>query len=103
MTTALQYRQGDVFFQKRDVMPEGAEPVQVNGRLVVKHGTATGHSHGFNSGAKLFKLGERMILEVEEGAELTHDEHSTIVFEKGIYDVVEQREWLPSEFRTVMD
>ena len=41
-------RQGDVYVQKFDVLPEGCKPVKRdNGGVVLAYGEVTGHAHQF--------------------------------------------------------
>lgn len=48
MTNRIQYRQGDIFLEMVDKIPNGAKSVQADGgRLIVARGEATGHHHSF--------------------------------------------------------
>lgn len=42
-------------------------------------------------------------IEVKEPTNLTHEEHSTILIEPGIYKVVQQREYTPEAIRDIKD
>lgn len=104
--TMNQYRQGDVLCQQIDKLPEGVEEKKNEGpMLVLRYGSATGHSHAFRSedAREWVKGSERYIEILNDQAPLLHEEHSTIPFAKGFYQVVQQREWVSSQFRTVID
>lgn len=104
--TMNQYRQGDVLCQQIDKLPEGVEEKKSEGpMLVLRYGSATGHSHAFHAkDAREWVKGEERYIEIlSDKAPLLHEEHSTIEFAKGVYQVVQQREWTASEFRAVLD
>ena len=101
------YRQGDVLLKKVSIMPKEVKKVDWSkeGRVVLAYGEVTGHLHQIGlSYASMFstEAGKRYI-KVKEGAELTHEEHSTITPEPGIYEVVQQREYTPQAIRNVAD
>lgn len=114
------YRQGDVLLKKISVdpkdIPEGATDVTPkDGRIVLAYGEVTGHAHAFAEpevkAGKLKALSktgvwdpsaERFIQVLEKTA-LTHEEHSPVELDKGIYEVVQQREYSPEEIRRVAD
>lgn len=101
-----QFRQGDVLCQQVEKLPEGAVAKEnVGGTLVLRHGSATGHSHAFkNNEAQEFTAGDdRFVVVGAGGAKLVHEEHSTIEFPEGVYQVVQQREFSPLENREVLD
>mgnify|MGYP001580266272 CR=1 FL=1 len=101
-----QYRQGDVFLEQVEVLPDGAVDVAPeNGRLVLAHGEATGHAHtlAMSDGAYYAKGAERFLRIVREEAFLRHEEHAPIGVPPGLYRVRRQREYTPEEIRTVLD
>lgn len=105
MTTM--YRQGDVLIKKVESMPKTAKAVDwtKEGRVILAYGEVTGHAHALPlSLVSMFstEAGKRFI-KVEEGAELTHEEHATITPEPGVYEVVQQREYTPEAIRNVAD
>jgi hypothetical protein len=104
------YRQGDVLVVETNTIPAGVEPVERDsGRLVLAYGEVTGHAHVVVGEAELFapadvaELEERFLRVEQEGAQLVHDEHSTIDLPPGDYVVKRQREYSPQEIRTVAD
>lgn len=100
-----QYRQGDVWIERVDRIPEGTEPVKPeNGRLILARGEATGHHHSIDAkfGALLAKGAERF-LKVEKTVQLKHQEHDPIQLPAGDYIVSIQREYHPEDVRNVLD
>jgi hypothetical protein len=90
------FRHGDLLFKKIGEVPKGLEKI---GHGRIEEGEVTGHHHqiqeqdGFNSyGVD----GEITVLEVT-GGELTlvHEDHHPIPLERGVYEVVRQRELNP--------
>lgn len=97
-------RQGDVLLQKVDKQinildaTEATVDPKVPGRVVLAYGEATGHHHSISTDyAKMYEWKGDRLLEVKEGAVLEHQEHSAITLEPGVYKVVQQREFDPSE------
>jgi hypothetical protein len=90
------YRQGDVLLIKIDRLPENVVPVSWEFRIVLAYGEVTGHAHAISTQhASMFtRQGERY-LQVQPGAQLVHEEHSTIKLPEGFYKVVQQREYVP--------
>ena len=98
-----QIRQGDVFLQPVDRLPEGLEPVAPDGqRIVLAYGEVTGHAHAIaltpaevvNAAIRRAQLwaaknGDRY-LEVRADSELTHEEHTAHTVPPGIYLVPTQ-------------
>lgn len=111
MTTATavkprNWRQGDVVLREVTALPPGATLRNDKGDVVLKHGSATGHSHKFksNSGARVFQHGDTEYLEVtKKTASLVHEEHDTIKMPKGVYEIIQQREYRLKEVRAVID
>ena len=103
------YRQGDVLIRRIDSLPGKLTKVaRTGGRLVLAHGSATGHSHAVaTKRCDLFtdpKKPGTMFLEVKAAkAELVHDEHTTITLTKGAYQVTRQREFSADAIRRVED
>lgn len=102
------FRQGDVLVVPVDAVPAGLKKVPLeNGRLVLAHGEATGHAHVIEGEAVLLaadvaEIDERF-LQIEQEAQLVHDEHDTITLPPGGYKVIRQREYSPEEIRRVAD
>jgi hypothetical protein len=99
-----QYRQGDVLLIAVDAVPGRAVPVpRDQGEVVLAYGEVTGHRHAIaEPHAELLTLPDeemerRFLRIVGEQARLLHEEHDPITLPPGIYQVVRQREYLPSE------
>lgn len=104
---SLQYRQGDVFIERISALPDAvvAKP-RDRGRVVLAYGEVTGHAHAIDASlAELFEARDGVLyLRVTGGdAALKHEEHATIDVAPGVYRVVHQREYSPSENRRVAD
>lgn len=103
---AKMFRQGDVMVVEIDAVPADAKPVRRDaGRVVLAYGEVTGHAHAIREkGVALLELGAERYLRVEKGAELKHEEHSTISIPPGDYRVIQQREYDDAEeWRRVAD
>ena len=77
-------------------------------RCTLALGEATGHHHTINTGATGYATsadGLATYFEVTNplGADLTHQEHSTIQFPEGKYRAVIQSEYRRKEFQSVID
>lgn len=98
------YRQGDVLIMKVDNLPKGAEVKDTGNRVVLAWGEVTGHAHAIDARfAKMYTAEGQNFIRVEPGAELVHEEHSTIALTPGVYRVIQQREYIPGSFREVAD
>jgi hypothetical protein len=110
MGKQVMFRQGDVLIVQVDAIPSDAAPCAVDGDVILAYGEVTGHAHRLAAGSvKPFAKGgvwepsaERFI-QALEGAELLHEEHSTIKLPAGNYRVVQQREYSPEAIRNVAD
>jgi hypothetical protein len=103
------YRQGDILIlptrRTKRGAPEARHPQ--HGALLAL-GDSTQHAHAIHSKrATIFAIeGEADRLLVIDGVkpvQLVHDEHSTISIPAGTYLVRRQREYTPTELRTVAD
>lgn len=93
--------QGDVGFMPISTLPQDAMKLKT---LTVAKGEFTGHSHDFLQGAELYSANGTMYAVLEEPIQLTHQEHNNIVVDKGIYEIVPQRELtLLGQIRNVLD
>ncbi len=103
----IQYRQGDVLLVKMELaaLPTGAVAQEGNdGRIVLAYGEVTGHAHAIDSAyAKMYQWNGDRLIEVKPGGRLVHEEHNPIDLEPGYYKVIQQREYEPGSFRTVVD
>jgi len=90
-------RQGDVLVLRVKEVPEGAIKKD---NLILAEGEATGHLHELNTG-ELYEKDGTLYFKVSEDtvASLVHPEHNTVTFEPGIYKVVHQREYEPSNWK----
>jgi len=89
-------QQGDVILTRIDRVPIGDTQVIKDKRgFVLAEGEATGHYHGIapDTDAELVRIGERLLLTLNEPAELKHQEHKPITLEPGIWEVGIVREW----------
>jgi hypothetical protein len=100
------------------------------GRVVLAYGEVTGHAHAITDGgvalmvlddqAAMAKAARELlaevgltveirdedvvgVLDVEETAALTHEEHATIPLDQGAHVVLRQREYSPEAIRQVAD
>lgn len=103
----VQYRQGDVFIERIEQLPENVKKVaRDSGRVVLAYGEVTGHAYAIaDADVELFEnedvaktdrflvIGEA----IKNGASLIHEEHSTITLDPGIYRVRRQREYVPRD------
>lgn len=100
-----QIRQGDVLLVRVDgYVPETAwsEVPRENGLLVLAHGEVTGHIHAIaDERARLVTDDEAaelyLIVNGTEAVALTHQEHDGLAVDPGLYRVVRQREYAPTE------
>lgn len=97
----MQLRQGDVYLIKVDSLPEGL--VKRNDNVLVE-GETTGHKHRLKTQTlSVYEDGEDMFVDLSKATELVHEEHLPIKVEPGVWKVVRQREYSPSENRRVLD
>ena len=92
------YRQGDVFLQSVQAIPEQAVPVARDaGRIILAYGEVTGHAHAIEAPvaeATLLSAGENeRFLRLLTDADLVHEEHGLIHLPAGDYQVIRQRVW----------
>jgi hypothetical protein len=95
------YRQGDVLLMRVDKKPSKAATVKrMGGKLVLAEGEVTGHAHTIEGkGARLFAVNNDHRFLVVTGTDITlaHEEHAAIPLEPGIFRVIRQREYMPSD------
>ena len=93
-------RQGDLLIVPVEKIPEHAKRKNT---LILAEGEATGHKHELDSG-ELYEIRGTLYFDVKGGvANLKHEEHGTVTFEPGQYQVVKQREYVPGAWRDVED
>jgi len=109
MTTQFVARQGDVLLFKVGALPKGAVEVKTKGDVILAHGEVTGHAHRIRReqtekpSARIFDLGAERYLQITERVALTHEEHSAIFLEAGVYRQAYQHEEKRAEITRVAD
>lgn len=101
MMTELYYRHGDLLLKRVGSIPKTAKPTNSN---VLQEGEVTGHKHALRGRAQILeRLGQKYV-QVEDPAELMHEDHKTIVLARGSYLLERERELdMLGEVRRVMD
>lgn len=97
------YRHGDVLIKNVRKVPPTKRELQ---HTILAHGEVTGHSHRIEDSATatLFETPDDLFLEVTaKEARVMHEEHAPILLPRGYYRVWRQREYSPTEIRTVRD
>jgi len=103
--------QGDLMIRRIAIVPDGAKKsAPQNGHHILAH-SETGHHHVIES-----RAADRFIhdtntfiawLEVAEPSEVVHlrdfDTHDSLLLEPGIYEVRNQREYVPEGWRRAAD
>ena len=99
------YRQGDVCLILVAELPKGAELAQVDGDVILAHGEVTGHAHRIKDSAKtrVYDAGAERFIEVMEAVALTHEEHGTVLLQRGVYRQAFQVDDFGTEVRRVAD
>lgn len=100
MTPVHYARQGDVKIDLVDTLPPDAVPRPAeDGLNILAYGEATGHKHCFREEhVRLFSTGNQLFALIEgKPATLYHEEHESITFAPGVYEVRRQREWTDRE------
>jgi hypothetical protein len=104
------FRQGDVLLIAVDEIPAAAKKQPAKGKKVILAlGEATGHHHRFefmdtSQNVKLYVAdGGARYVHVSKGAQLLHEEHSTVAVPRGKYLLPTQVEYTPAELRRVVD
>ena len=92
-----QYRQGDVLLTRIQRVPKhGTAVPRDQGRIILAYGEVTGHAHELRSTTAVLETvdlseGPVTYLTLDEIAPLVHEEHGTILVERGVYRVTRQR------------
>jgi hypothetical protein len=93
------YRQGDVLLIRVEELPPKKKRRKMKTDIIVR-GEATGHAHRIFNGTLYQNWSRtqrpRRFIKANKGAKLIHDEHGEIDLEEGIYQIVRQREYDPS-------
>lgn len=102
-------RQGDVLLFRVASLPKGVVDVTPKGDVILMHGEVTGHAHRIKRSqtekpsARIFDLGAERYLQIAERVALTHEEHSAVFLEAGVYHQAFQVEDFGEEVRRVAD
>lgn len=99
------FRQGDVLvvLVSDTAIPSGAKPVK--GEVILAFGEVTGHCHRIveKKKARYFDANAERFLQIIEKTALSHEEHTAIVLDKGVYKQAFQVEEQGEEVRRVAD
>lgn len=105
------YRQGDVLIKQIKNLPKGLKKSKDNfkERVVLAYGEVTGHAHAFynSKDVELLESNDiketRRFLNIKTISELKHEEHNTLTFNPGIYEVIQQKEYSMGQIKRVID
>jgi hypothetical protein len=105
------YRHGDVDLLQTNSLPEGLVKQDHNGSFPIAFGEVTGHRHMVTTDRPqdmniyLDPSTNLHVLELKTQAKLSHEEHTTIALEPGIYIQKQEQEYDPfeKELRQVAD
>lgn len=89
----VHFRHGDLLMVQVSAIPTTAKKVAHG---ILAEGEVTGHAHRLQHGV-VFQDGDRLYFESDGTAVVTHEEHATIAFPAGVYEVIRQREYNPFE------
>ena len=97
------YRHGDLLLKRVESIPQTAKQIESQ---VLATGEATGHKHRLVGQAVILEepTGQRFV-QVNQLAQLVHEEHKPIDLEEGTYAVIHEREYDPfaEAMRRVLD
>ena len=101
-------RQGDVLLFKVSKLPQGAKDVTPKtGDVILAFGEQTGHAHRIKQcekpSARIYDFGAERYLKLAERVALTHEEHSAVMLDAGIYRQAFQYEEKRAESQRVAD
>ena len=100
------FRQGDVLLVETVAVPAEAKDMTPDDRIVLAHGEVTGHAHAIvrtKEPARYFDSDAERFLRVLEKTVLTHEEHSAVILDRGIYKQAFQVEEKREEIKRVED
>lgn len=101
-----QYRQGDVFMEKIDTLPQDLKQHDKDqGRIILAYGEVTGHAHAVvdDTTESFVDTNGALYLQSDEEILVKHEEHAEIKLPAGVYRITHQREYSPEEIRNVLD
>lgn len=92
-------RHGDLNFRSVD-KPKGLKKINKDNQFVLAEGEHTGHKHlavaDKEATLNIYEKEGKMYMEVLDGdVKLSHQEHKTIVFQPGFYEVGHEEEYDP--------
>jgi hypothetical protein len=94
-----QNRHGDLLIEEGKI-PKEAKKCE----NVLAYGEVTGHAHRVSGKAvQVYEYKKTRYIDVQETAQLTHEEHDTISLQPGQYIVIRQVEYTPAGLRQVQD
>lgn len=95
-------RQGDLLIVPLTKFPDGLKKSK---NKIVAYGEVTGHKHQVRgSGAAVLEVSaDEKYVDATDEWTLHHDEHDTIKFGAGKFEIRRQREYTPEEIRMVVD
>lgn len=101
----MQFRQGDVFVEKIDLLPGNLEKQENKDKIILAWGEATGHHHAItcDNSESFVDCDGNLFLLLSEEKILTHQEHAPITLPPGNYKVKIQKEYEPEAIRNVLD
>ena len=97
------FRHGDLLIREIKELPKGLKKIDSK---VLAFGEITNHSHQLIGQCQVMENKEgKKFFQAQEEVELTHQEHKTLKIEKGVFEVLTEREYEPfeQEIRQVMD
>lgn len=105
------YRQGDVLIKQIKELPKEIKKSEDNleKRIVLAYGEVTGHAHAFYNPKDVELLESkdiketRRFLNIKAISDLKHEEHATLTFNPGIYEVIQQKEYSMGQIKRVID
>lgn len=89
------YRHGDLLIKEISKLPDNLKKLD---NTTLAYGEVTGHHHTITKQPWVTVYqndGGIKFVQLDEKAELTHQEHKTIEIEKGLYEVIIEKEFDP--------
>lgn len=106
----MQIQQGDVSLERIDKLPKEAKLKKADKRgFVLMEGEATGHFHSIAETnpeiCELYEVNGVLYVKASKSVNLTHQEHSTLTLEPGIWKVgqIKEFDYLQNMTRSVVD
>ena len=87
----MKIRHGDVLIEKVNNLPEGKKL----DRKFLFEGEVTGHAHRIDVGEIFEARDGQLYLRVDRLTSVTHEEHKTVILQKGVYRVTQKRQYNP--------